>query len=476
MKKILLIFCLIITLAAAGGAYCYFANPLSKEASPNIVLIVSDALRSDVIGCYGGDDIRTPNIDYLASQGVLFENAYTSSPYTSSSSVGMFTGVFPGAYRKGNHASVALRQYEVPEDHFSIGDLFQSSHYFLLADIENIMVTRSALKGFKFLSAIYEIPLPQKLEIEQATGIKDLSDAYHKMYYSLKRLFNMPLKNQPFFFIKWILDPHSPYNPPEKFKETIPVDVSQLSEDPEYYSEHKLFKRTDICQWSPQEQIYLKELYKKEVETVDERLGFILKALKYRNVLDNTFIIFTSDHGELFGEKNQWGHGQNYFEKLVRVPLIVSGPGIPKGRKVPNLVSLIGLTPTIADILSLEIKGDIQGESFAKLLFKDSGRNQNIYVEQVGQDAFDDLDAYREDNYKLFLFKGGRRELYNIEKDPAELNDIATGNTDIIEKMIEKVKTLRADNLKRKAWFKDEPEVAMDQETVDNLRTLGYIQ
>jgi arylsulfatase A-like enzyme len=178
----------------------------------------------------------------------------------------------------------------------------------------------------------------------------------------------------------------------------------------------------------------------------------------------------------LFGEKNQWGHGQNYFEKLVRVPLIVSGPGIPKGRKVPNLVSLIGLTPTIADILSLEIKGDIQGESFAKLLFKDSGRNQNIYVEQVGQDAFDDLDAYREDNYKLFLFKGGRRELYNIEKDPAELNDIATGNTDIIEKMIEKVKTLRADNLKRKAWFKDEPEVAMDQETVDNLRTLGYIQ
>jgi arylsulfatase A-like enzyme len=475
MKKKLFLFSAIALLLITG----FFAyKKLHVQKKYNVVWIVSDALRADVLGCYGGDDISTPNIDSLARQGVLFENAYSTSPWTPASAVSMLTGTYPNIYRNGVIGDLHYPNYDIPDNYFRIGDLFQSGPYLLLKSCENPnMVPSRLFRGFKQVNYNYKITPPQQMVIEQVTGIRNHSEFYHEMYYFLMGFFSPALKDRPFFFFKWILDPHSPYNPPEKFKNTIPVNLSKLSQDPAQYSELLLVGKETVFHWNTQEKKYLKDLYKKEVKSVDERVGYVLKALKHQNLLDSTFFIFTSDHGELFGEKNEWSHGLNYSETLIRVPLIISGPNIPNGRKVKNVVSLIDLTPTIADLLNLDIKAEIQGRSFANLLFEGNSDNNNCaYFVELGQDIYEYLDAYRENDYKLVLSKDKHYNLYNLANDPEELNDISKKNPVIVNNMLNKVSSLREENNNRKIVFPEEPKHIVDQDTLDNLRHLGYIK
>jgi arylsulfatase len=474
MKKILLLLSAIALLLIAGF---FVYKKLNVHKQYNVVWIVSDALRADVLGCYGCDDISTPNIDSLANQGVLFENAYSTSPWTSASAVSMLTGNYPNMYKNGVRKDLDIPTYDVPDNYFSIGDLFQSGPYLLLESCENWAAVPSSLfQGFKRINYNYKITPPQQMFIEQVTGIRDLSEPYTLMYYFLMGFFNPALKDRPFFFIKWILDPHSPFDPPEKLKKQIHVDFSNLSKEPDTYSELVFFNASVLAQWNIHEKKYFKDLYKKEVESVDERVGYILKALKHQNLLDSTYIIFTSDHGELFGEGGVWGHGQNFSETLVRVPLIISGPKIPKGRKVKNVVSLIDLTPTLADLLNLDIKADIQGRSFANLLFDDHGDHNNCaYFEEPMIDN-EYWDAFLENNYKLILFKDNTYKLYNLAEDPKELKDVSKENPVIVNNMLQKTSLLREENTRKKIKFPETPEPIVDKETLDSLRNLGYIQ
>jgi arylsulfatase len=473
MKKKLFLFSAIALLLIAG----FFAyKKLHVQKKYNVVWLVSDALRADMLGCYGGDDISTPNINSLASQGVLFENAYSTSPWTGPSAVSMLSGNYPIIYRNGVRTDTEIPNYDVPDNYFTIGDLFQSGSYLLLESCENWAAVPSSLfKGFKKINYNYKITPPQQMFIEQVTGIRNLSEPYTLMYYFLMGFFNPELKDRPFFFFKWILDPHSPFNPPEKYKKQIHVDFSNLSKEPDTYSDLVFFNESILAQWNIHEKKYFKDLYKKEVESVDERVGYILKTLKHQNLLDSTYIIFTSDHGELFGEGGVWGHGQNFSETLVRVPLMISGPNIPKGKKVKNIVSLIDLTPTIAELLNIEIKADIQGRSFANLMFDDDGDHNNCayFVEPQIENEY--MDAFLENNYKLVLFKDKNYVLYNLANDPEELNDISKDNPIILDNMNNKVSLLRKENNDKRIVSGDK-KIITDKETLKKLKSLGYIK
>ena len=191
-----------------------------------------------------------------------------------------------------------------------------------------------------------------------------------------------------------------------------------------------------------------------------------------------------------FGDHDDWGHDQNYFDELVHVLLILTGQGIQKGKRESLLtVSLIDLMITLKDLLGLDYQESGQGMSFAKSLSIDSIGKQfsttvnkrGIYfVECVKRGGYSE--AFLFDGYNLIITRDNKYELYNLLQDPDELFDISRENLDLLKTLSNKIAEIKDDNAKRrKKYFhtkeKETQSVRkIDNETRDQLKTLGYLQ
>jgi len=468
----------------------FFYRHYYTSTGYNIVMVVSDALRVDVLGCYGGH-LKTPNIDWLATQGILFERAYSIAPWTTPSSVAMFTGEYPGIYRSGMiriKNNPPRPRYYVPDNDLLLPNYLKGIGYDVMNDVINPFAhTYNILQGFREVQSYDTLGRQEKKYVEDITGITPKSYFYKHMYGFLSDLLSTS-KSQPFFFLKWITDPHSPYDPPEEFKQEIDIDLSQLPKNADFYFT-KSFQDSSIQKFSNYEKDYLKKLYEKEVESVDERIGFILRALKQKNLFNNTFVIFTSDHGEAFGEHGRWGHGKDYYETLLHIPLIICGPGIPKGKKEKTVVSHLGLMATLKDLLHVTYQDNSQGKSYSFLLTGNPIEtvlykiiNDNAVFFGVGQKLNSTFqDALLENNYKIILKKNNTYSLYDLANDAGELHDISEKNPERVNTMLKKVAIIREANKKRKDGLKKlakekKVDFKVTGETLEHLKALGYIE
>ena len=460
-------------------------------------MIVSDALRPDVLGCYGGE-VKTPNIDWLAGKGVLFENVYSTAPFTMPSSVSMFAGSYSRSYGftqcdelNKNHPK--KYSFYVNDSERLFAEVLRENGYDVYMDVENIIAKRSNnLQGFENFRNIEEMREEEIALVEKIIGIKNIgwnkkprwSCKYDRLYDFLYYLLTVP-NSQNFFLMKWFMDPHFPYNPPEKFREKIQVNTSKLSMSPSFY---RTMSSRDIKGFSDYEKyFYLKELYKAEVESVDERVGYIIKALKHREVLDKTFIVFTSDHGELFGEHGRNFHVGIYYEPAVRVPLIIMGPGIPKGKRKKTIISHLGLIPTLKDLLSVTYADNMQGKSYYSLFHGGLIQDRISYFDMATNSITKKparIDALLMDGYKLVVNNKNDRyvlELFNLSLDPGETEDVSKKKPKILKKMYKKIQDLRRKNKIRfkQNLVKIDKNVDLDKElkkTMEHLRTLGYLK
>jgi choline-sulfatase len=227
----------------------------------------------------------------------------------------------------------------------------------------------------------------------------------------------------------------------------------------------------------------LKELYTKEVESVDQRLGYILDVLKYRDLLDDTYIIFTSDHGELFGEHGWWCHGHFFYEELVNVPLIIAGPDIPKGKRVNNIVSHVDIIETVLDLLNCKFQYKSQGKSFKNLLSSNPFKqllfkaNNNFVYFSYANFWGRHQDALRQNDYKLMCGLDGTYELYNLADDPMEMNNLSNKHPEVVKIMAGRLIEIREENTAmQKSRTKVEKNVPINKDLTDQLKALGYIQ
>jgi len=444
----------------------------------NVILIVSDSLRADVLGCYGGE-AKTPNIDNLASRGVKFERAYSTSPWTAPSAVSMFTGEYPNIYRNGNMKSgkLTLPKYYVPDEKLILTEVLKNIDYKVMKDIENELAEISNnLQGFEKIKHFTKLTQIEKRQVEEATGITPLSSGYQNMYGCLNFLLTSS-DNQPLFILKWINDPHSPYNPPQKYKQNINPDITRLSKNLDFYSNLTYIGNT----WSVYEKNYLKQLYIKEVESVDERVGFIIKALKRKRLFDKTFIIFTSDHGELFGEHGEWGHSLSYYEELVKVPLILSGPGIPAAKTANSIFSHIDLMATLKGLLSVDYADIGQGKNFSEFSMHQLENNSAYFVEKCLNMRRASIDAILAKNHKLITFSNNKTQLFKLLDDPNELNDISNESPKLIEELKLKINKIRDENKEKRDKYLSQIESKdiennVSQETLKRLKSLGYLK
>lgn len=463
-------------------AACSTAQPPTEAT--NLLLIVSDTLRADAVRCTD-DTVSTPNLCGLADRGVFFENAYSHAPATLQSSVAMFTGNHAFTYsRLEKPPRGGYDWIHVPDEERLLAECLAESDYDTPAFVQNgLAAAANGMQGFRILGRghIESIDLAP---LESRLGLDLSIRGTHGVAGTIDYLFDAP---ESFYLVQWMTDPHAVYDPPAKFLDDLKVDAERLPRPIEYYRGLGHFNRPNrglrrldrqATSLSDDEREFLHRLYEKEVEWVDERVGYFLEALEAAGLRDSTVVAFTSDHGEGFGEHGKFLHGFSLHEEMVRVPLILAGPGIPRGRRINARVSLVDLTPTLADLIGADCPLDARGVSLVPLLnAAEAPPPKLVYLSNPGRQPSDSLVHGR---WKLIADTDtGAVELYDLVADPEERTNLAARHADVVERMGRYLAEITsADRLRREHVLLAADEAALEEtkeETLRQLEALGYL-
>lgn len=406
---------------------------------PNIIWIVADGLRADHLSCNGYYRQITPNIDKIAKEGILFENAFTTSNWTVPTHASMFTGMYPITHGTGeNHRWLDDKFYTLAEVLKSYGyNTFGYSNSPFICDETNLIqgfntfITTSwgkdtgALENFLMLNSIKQFFMKDK-----DTGAFKTNKVVSKWITDSLRA------KTPFFIFINYMETHSPHGDTPYFNHYLKKGVKpQINQDQYAYISGSV--KMDNKDFET-----LKALYDGDILYLDMRIGQLIDYLRELNVLDETILIINSDHGENLGEHNLIKHSFSLYDTLLHVPLIIRYPKISKGGlRIKNQVQIIDIFPTILDILKIKWEGEknIQGIS----LFKRMKQLQSMYIIAEQEIPTDDVDRLKSANnrfdvfpyacsskiirteeFKYIWISNGKEELYNVADDPAELNNL----------------------------------------------------
>jgi arylsulfatase A-like enzyme len=402
-------------------------------SQPNVIFIVADSLRWDALGCNGGG-ARTPNLDQLAARGTCFNAAHSTAACTMPSSVALFTGNFASTYCVKKPPFTPELQidysYFVPDEETLLAEALGKRGYDCAASMENgLAFSSNNLQGFRNLGGYSGLTEAQIKTIEKTCGITnrgwDADFSRSCKYDLLYPLLNDILQERgerPFFMVKWFFAPHIPYLAPAGFLDRLSRTYARLDRPLQEYTRIGYHQLKNLP--GDVKATLMKDLYLASVESLDERVGFILKALAARSLLDKTLIIFTADHGEYFGEHGLFGHEQAFYEPVLHVPLFISGPGIPAGRTEMSLVSLADLMPTLKELLGLAYPGEMLGRSFASVLRGERQPGRECHFDSVQNPGHGEgCVGLLADGWKLTVDRRGDRPetaLYDLPHDPRE--------------------------------------------------------
>lgn len=281
---------------------------IATTSAPNIVYIVMDTQRRDRMGCYGYDRDTTPNIDALAARGLRFDDAYTTSSWTWPSTASLHTGLPPDAHGVRGADACTLSQRFV-----TLAEALQARGYTTGAFVGNPIVEpdRAFDQGF------------EHFHVEKDT----LQAAFRMSDEVVPRALDWIDQNAPlrFFLYLHLVDPHTPHRP-------HPAEVERLGMAPRPldWPERGLDGVSHDAEPTPETRQYASDLYDASVATGDRWVGEVLQRLEELGLTESTIVCFTSDHGEELFDHGDHGHGHEVWSELVRAPLIIAGPGIPR--------------------------------------------------------------------------------------------------------------------------------------------------
>ncbi len=459
----------------------------------NVVLIVADAMRYDLPTCNGGS-ARTPNLNRLAAAGVRFTQAHSAAPWTMPSAVAMMTGQHASAFPSTADGSVEGRQsYSVPPAVRTLPRTLKELGYDLILSSYN---PNSWLAGnFQSFRRV-EPPNPDNprhttlpdslIPLAELIPFRFRSPLHRRMI-GMEEFLRQAPAGRPFFAVNWFDDPHGPYNPEQVYSKNLKIPVHKLARRPRYYRRQTnmhLFDHFEKASLSPVEIEYFRALYRAEVESVDERVGLILDLLEKRDLLKNTIVVFAADHGEGFGEHELFEHGRSYYEELMHVPLIITGPGLPAGRVVQNPVSLVDLMPTLQKLLGVRNPAEDLGPGFAALLTADSQANPPLYFDAASNLRGNDCrDAVLQWPFKLVTHQSDEKmDLYDLDHDPGETTNLRSTEKTRVQTMTVLLNDFRRNISALKAKYDhprgcaaDSTSAADRAKVLKQLKSLGYV-
>ena len=458
-------------------------NPL------NIIWIISDACRADAIGFYSGKN-KTPHIDQLAEEGVVFLNAYSQAPWTLPSMFSMFSSFYPSIL------GIAPR-FKADESIEFISRRLKSYGYYNWAIIAN-----AVLKGswgllnyfdyveiyrthFWFQRLVYQPVFTRaNYYLRRFLKLKPLPDTATIVTEKAKKL--LKKKKHPFFLWLHYMNPHQPYDPPERYLKEIkyngflkppfmPHNPFHIPGD--YSHPTNLDIKLGYVFLSEEDKEFVRQLYYAEVKYLDEKIGELVRLIKQEGLEKNTVIIFTSDHGEELWDHYQWEHGHTLYQELIHIPLIIWGAGL-KPRVVKEPVRALDLLPTLADLIGIKHNPHWQGKSFINLLKGLALEPEQRIIFAEGSLRPEDLRAVLKDGKKLIVgFNTKRKWFFDLTKDPSEKLNIyqasAPSCQELEKVLIDWIRT----NQHLRSQLKVQPLSAWERkEQEEKLRALGYIR
>jgi len=470
-----------------------------------IILYVLDCLRPDHLSCYGYERKTSPEIDKLASEGVVFENAFSNSTWTRSSAASILTSTYPSVH------GVMTNNDFLTKELVTLPELLQKCGFVTV--VINAMGNLASVYGFdRGFTEYFDLFRSSNLKkIRDAARGKNFGehesakDAVNPLSEDINEIASSMLKkykNDNLFIFCWSIDTHTPLSSPENFA---------IFSDPNYSG------KVDGTHSHPPENIKDEQqwigLYDSEIYHNDHSIGQLVAELKKLDLYDDTTIMVTSDHGQGLGEHGKFLHGGPPYDYVIRVPMIVklSRQFSKHADKVSNFIQLIDIFPTITDLAGLDIQKipTIQGKSFLPLI---AGRRD----EYVGHDAiyaethqFQDSPHYRSARTKEWKFiqcdypfnnkiplkapralarfllkrlkwlRNSSKMLYNLKDDPLELINLKKIHPEILKKMECQLIFWRKDCEKRVQKSNNQitqnVEVNEDEELKSRLKALGYI-
>ena len=432
---------------------------------PNFLWYCTDQQRFDTIGALGNPQVDTPNIDKLVASGVAFTHAYCQSPICTPSRSSFLTGLYPARVHNTRNGNATF-----PEFPPLITKLVSDAGY-RCGNIGKFHLTSSGHRteprlddGMTYWQFSHAPRDDWESGHHYADWVRDQGGDLDVMRNSPERVdpamhqtrwatecaieftasdakSNMQHADQPWMLCVNIYDPHPPFIPPMFYADQF--DPEQMPGP--YFQPKDLEQQARLAaidfQGDPKTPIghnakQMQAYYYAMIKQIDDQFQRIIEHLRDTNQLDNTIIIFTSDHGESLGDHGLLEKGCRFYEGLVRVPLIFSCPGrFLQNVRRDALVELLDLTSTIVELAGIEQPDYMQGRTLIPLLTNPDAEDD--HREFVRSEYFDALDPfftggsgvfatmYRNRQFKLSVYHGhGLGELYDLENDPWEFNDL----------------------------------------------------
>ena len=399
----------------------------------NVILITMDTTRRDRLSCYGFSEETTPNLDQIARDGVLFERAFTPVPVTLPAHATMLTGLYP--YQHGVRHNGT---YVLPDSTTTLAEMLEA-------------------KGYDTGAVLGAFPVDHRFGLAQ--GFDQYDDRFSRMGVREGDTAQRPAtevtrralewvdqhSERPFFLWTHYFDPHAPYHPPEPFAARFPGDA-----------------------------------YAGEVAAMDAGIGTLVDGLAAKGLLERTILVVAGDHGEGLGDHQEPTHSMFIYGATQSVPFLLrlpdAGPytaGKWRQQRVTAPVDLIDILPTIWNAVGMPASElpALAGKSLLPLVEGTGTGHDWVYMETL----VPDLDYGMSELRGLLTWpwkyiRAPRPELFNLDEDPGELRNLAENEGDRLERMESQLRQILQEERT------GTPITAMDQETLEKLRSLGYLQ
>ncbi len=438
------------------------------KPTPNVIMVMVDALRADHLPVYGYQGISTPGIDRLAGDGIVFTHHIAQSSWTKPQSASLLTALYPSTH------NTYLKPHVLPEKIETLPEVMQKTGYHTAGIVSNINLSpvfnfQQGFDHYCYLSPDYyffakesssKLCLYNILRLVRARFLSKRKKVNH-FYQNAETVNERTLawldksRGDPFFLFLHYMDPHDPYFSHPYNGEAI-ARVSRPNPPPE------LAERMRV-------------LYDQEIVYFDRHFSRLLDYLQQNDLYDDCLIVFTADHGEEFYDHGGWWHGTSLFEEQINIPLIVKLPRNKRaGTTDSRLVRSIDIAPSIIQATGGSIPPAMQGANF---LTEDAAGVEAVYSEEDHENNV--IRSIRTDRWKLIVTEEGSPrmpapvQLFDMRSDPQETVNLAETHPDIVKALRQKMDTLSAE-IKRGAYKAEEGSV--DTVTRERLKALGYVE
>ncbi len=439
---------------------------------PNVVLISIDSLRADHVGAYGYERDTTPVMDQLAAEGALFRRTVSTTSWTLPAHAALFTGqpdsvhgvVMP--YRRlGAKASTLAEHFSASgyeTTGFYAGPFLHPVFGFGQGFDDYVDCTSYGLGGKMDADsdvsarAIRESHAVSHGDVTNPTVLKSFVDALDKR------------GNRPFFYFVHLWDVHYDFIPPPPYDRMFDPDY-----DGKVTGEHFRYNELVHAGMPERDLDFVLSLYDGEIRFTDDTIGSMIAALDERGLGDRTIIAITSDHGEEFFEHGEKGHRNTLYEEVLHIPLIVWYPRKIRPVEVEQVTGIIDVAPTLVDLAGLEPMDTAVGISLVPAMRTSEATEPRPYLSELRAPP---MSAVRLGDEKLIVDnRTGTFAYFDLAKDPGERNPIVEPGRHEVVTMTRLVSAMKKkyDRLGKKLG--DAEEAQVDEQTTEELRSLGYL-